>query len=222
MKTLFISLLFVFVTGESFSQHEFMQWTSVGAEGKIIKKRLYWAGELDFRFGENGMETFFPQAGIEFKATDWCKASVEYRFIIEKNNIGNYKATNRLNYNLNFSQDVKRFSFGLRLRYQSAFASLRETDNYNADFDQAIRLKPDLEYDIDNSIFTPKISAEWFYNPSYGPDGPGFDKIRIGIGSSLELDGPHQISFKYQLDKRFHDPAKDLRHVLSIGYTYKL
>ena len=217
-KALFI--FFLFISMNSFSQHDYMLWTEIGVEKKIIKRLK---GTLDFntRFDRTGVATFFPQVGLDYKITKWLRGSVQYRFIVDKNKYGNYKSSNRLNFNLSFKENKKRFYYALRLRYQYAFNRI-SADAYDADFDQAIRLKPSFEYDLKNSIFTPLISGEFFYNPSYGPKSPGFSKVRIAVGSKLEMDGPHSVSFKYQLDKKFRDYDADLRHVLSLAYTYKL
>lgn len=221
MRILFVFILVVFFGVRSYAQHEFMQWTSIGAEGTLIKKNLDWMSEVDFRFGEDGLQTFFPQVGLEFKRVKWCKPSLEYRYIIDKNKWGNYKGSHRINANLNIGETIERFKFGARLRYQYSFDQLNAYADYNADFDQAIRVKPSIEYDINDFKLTPKASAEFFYNPTYGPEGRQFKKIRYAIGASVELDGPHKISFKYQLDQYLRDPEKDLRHVLSISYAYK-
>ena len=197
-----------------------MVWTELGVQGKLVK-RTKWAMELNTRIGERGIETFFPQAGIEYKLTKWLIPSVQYRFILDKNKYGNYKLGHRININLDAENNFKRLTYGLRVRYQYAFNRISQA-SYDADFDQAVRFKPSLEYDIDNSIFTPQISAEFFLNPTYGPYSPGFDKLRFAVGSKLELDGPHKVSFKYQLDKWLYDYGRELRHVLSLSYSYKL
>lgn len=215
-----ITLFFIlFVSTVSFSQHEFMVWSELGVKGKVVK-RLSWSGEFNTRFGSTGVQTFFPQVGLEYKVKKWFKPSLEYRFIVDKNKYGNYKSSSRLNVNLDFEKGIKRFSFGLRVRYQQGLVRASNLD-YNPDFDQAIRIKPSFEYDIDNSIITPAVSGEFFYDPTYGPNGPGFNKVRIGIGAKLDLDGPHGVSFKYQLDKKFNDFQANLRHVFSLSYSYK-
>ena len=218
MRTVFL-ISFLLFSSVSFSQHDYMLWGKVGVKGKIVK-RLSWTAEINGRFDGAGLQTFFPQAGLEYKVTKWLRPSVEYRFIIDKNRYGNYKSSNRINFNLNLKESIKRFAFGVRIRYQYAFDRI-SNESYDADFDQAIRIKPVFEYDLNNCIFTPVVSAEVFYNPAYGPEGRRFTKIRINVGSKLELKGPHGVSFKYQLDKRFHDFSADLRHVLAIGYSYR-
>lgn len=216
---LLILTFFLSIRSLVFSQDEFMLWTEVGASGDLMKK-TDWYTDFSTRTGRNGLETFFPQVGIEYKVKKWFKPSLEYRLIIDKNASGNYKSTNRLNLNANFKKDIDRWGFSARLRYQLAFKRLASSD-YNDDFDPAIRIKPAVSYDIKKSKLTPKASAEFFYNPQYGPKGPGFTKVRMAIGASLELDGPHDVSFKYQLDKKFNDYSAGLRHVLVLSYAYK-
>lgn len=204
-----------------FGQHEFQVWSEVGFDYKI-KKGLHAGLELNSRFDNQGLATFFPQLGLEYKLTKWLKPSLEYRFVLDKNSIGNYKAYNRLNFNLDFGEDIDRLSLGARIRYQYAFNSL-STSQYDADFDMAIRLKPSVKYDINDFPLSPEVSAEFFYNPlSGGPYQPGFDKIRYAIGADLDIKGPHGFGFKYLIDHKLRNYSANLRHVLSVSYSYDL
>ncbi|XOV66266.1 MAG: DUF2490 domain-containing protein [Fluviicola sp.] len=198
----------------------YMLWTTVGVEGDAFKKSD-WFVDLNTRFGGTGVETFFPEIGIDYKLTKWFKPSVEYRFVIDKNQYGNYKVANRLNFNAKFSEGFDRLELGMRVRYQYAFDS-RSSFDYDADFDQAFRFKPEIEYDINDFILTPKVSTEFFYNPTLGEEGRRFDKMRFAVGASLDLNNDHDISFKYQLDKRFYAFDRGVRHVLAFSYQYKL
>lgn len=198
-----------------------MVWTGVGVKGDLVKK-TDWAVDLNTRFGDGGVATFFPQVGVEFKATKWLKTSLEYRFLVDKNKYGNYKSSSRLNFNVTGKATWERFSFSTRARYQYGFTSLSASDTYDSDFDQAIRIKPSISYDIKGSKFTPVISTEFFYNPSLGEDGREFSKVRVAAGAKLDLKGPNAIAFKYQLDKKLHNYAAGMRHVISLSYEYKL
>lgn len=212
-------ILFLFVSLPSFGQHEFMTWVNVGADGKFVKsvKKLKWEANACARIGEAGLQTFYPQVGVEYKVAKWFRPSVDYRLIIDKNKYGNYKSSNRINVNLNFKHEYKRLSYGVRLRYQYAFNRV-SADAYDADFDQSFRIKPSLEYNLNGTKITPKVSAEFFYDPSYGPVSPGFSKFRFAAGADYEFKGPHSIGVYYQLDKRFRDYSADLRHVLNLSY----
>lgn len=212
-----VFLAFSFWSVSAFSQHEFQVWTELGTSGKVVK-RLDWSVELNSRFGAKGLETFFPQVGFEYKVKKWFRPSIDYRFILDKDKYGNMLSGHRINVNANFERDIERFEVEGRLRYQYAFNRIGGSTDFDPDLDQAVRLKGDVKYDINNSIFSPLFSAELFYTPQYLDRG--FSKIRFAIGTSLELDGPHKFSAKYQLDKRF-EYGRDLRHVISISYGYK-
>lgn len=217
-----ILILFLGVTLSSFGQNdEFMVWTGVGIKGDLVKK-TDWAVDLNTRFDDEGVATFFPQLGVEFKATKWLKTSLEYRFLIDKNKYGNYKASSRLNFNVTGKGTWERFSLSARVRYQYGFTSLTATEAYDSDFDQAFRFKPSISYNIKGSKFTPVVSTEFFYNPSLGEGGREFSKIRFAAGTKLDLKGPNSVSFKYQLDKKLHNYAAGMRHVISLSYEYKL
>lgn len=212
-----VFLAFTFVGVSAYSQNEFQVWTELGTSGKVVK-RLDWSVDLNSRFGAAGLETFFPQVGFKYKVKKWFRPSIDYRFILDKDKYGNMLSGHRINLNANFEKEIDRFEVEGRLRYQYAFSRIGGSADFDPDLDQAVRLKGDVKYDINNSIFSPLFSAELFYTPQYLDRG--FSKIRLAIGTSLELDGPHKFSAKYQLDKRF-EYGKDLRHVISISYGYK-
>lgn len=211
----------LFLGTSVYAQDDFQTWVKTGVEGGIVKK-LDWSFELNSRFGGTGLETFFPQAGIEYKVKKWFRPSIEYRYILDKDKYGNYGSGHRINFNAAFKERVDRFSLGVRIRYQYAFSRLSGAQDYNSDFDQAIRTKFSAVYDIDNSMFSPLISGEFFYDPKFGPKGPSFTKFRFAVGTSLELDGPHKISVKYQLDKKLNNFSAGVRHVIGVSYMYKL
>jgi len=220
MRSLTLILLLLF-SYSSYSQNaDHMIWLRVGAKGKVIKN-LSWNGELNGRIGSYGLETFFPQTGLEYKIVKWFRPSIEYRFLIDLNKYGNYKASSRLNFNANFKKALKSVDFGLRLRYQSAFNSL-STQSYNSDFDKAFRFKGSVAYEIDKTIFTPLISGEMFLDPEYGPTSPGFTKLRMAFGTKVNLKGSNILSIKYQFDKKIRNYSEGLRHVIAISYTYKV
>ena len=197
-----------------------MLWTKVGVEGKIIKK-LSWSGEINSRFGSNGIETFFPEAGLEYKLLKWFRPSIQYRYVIDKNKYGNFKAASRISFNGAFKTKVNRFKLGLRMRYQYSFNQINTTDKY-AIFEHGLRLKPSVEYSIKGSKFTPLLSGEFFYQPKEGGATTFYQKIRLSLGTKYKFNSSHRVAIKYQLNKGFRDFKEGSRHVLAVSYIYSL
>ena len=196
-------------------------WTEAGVKGSVIKD-LDWAVELTNRFGGNGLETFFPQVSLKYKVTKWLRPSIDYRGIFDKDVHGNYLFSNRLNFNVEAKHAFDRLELSGRIRYQYSFNTLSAGSSYDSEFDQAIRFKAQVKYDINNSFFSPVLNTEFFYDPAYGPLGQRFMRSRSFIGADLELDGPHSFSFGYMLDRQMNIPWPKTRHILSLSYTYSL
>jgi hypothetical protein len=217
--------LFLFLIGfftiESFysQENEFQTWTELGVKGKINNK-LEYGIDITNRFGNNGLETFFPQGSLKYKLTDWFKPSIDYRLIGKKEPNSNYLYSNRLNFNFQFTKQLNRINLGFRIRYQYSFAQLSE--NYQPEFDRALRIKPSFSYDINKSILTPIASLELFYNPTNGPLGSRFTKVRTIVGLELELNGPHEVEFGYLFDNSINLPFPGYKHVFNVSYCYKI
>jgi hypothetical protein len=214
------SIILIFTPAFFFSQEsDFQVWSELGVKVKLHKKFEY-GFDITNRYGNNGLETFFPQLSIKYKVTDWFKPSLDYRIIGKKEPNSNYLYSNRLNLNLQFNKMIERFNLGLRVRYQYSFTRLSE--NYQPEFDQAIRIKPSFSYDINNSFFTPAFSIEYFYNPNKGPLGKRMTKLRAFVGTELEIKGPHEVEFGYIYDQSLNLPNPSTRHILNISYCYKI
>ncbi|MCH2223207.1 MAG: DUF2490 domain-containing protein [Crocinitomicaceae bacterium] len=207
-------------SAHTFGQHEFETWTKVSADGDVISD-LSWSGSVSTRFGNRGVNTFFPQVGLEYKLQKWFRPSVEYRFILDQDKYTNFSAMHRLNFNANFKAEVDRFNISSRLRYQYAF-NRGSVENFNPDFDQAIRLRFGVKYNIKKNPITPLATYELFYDPAFSASGPSLSKMRLAIGASVKVAKKQRLSAKYQLDKRFMSFDKNIRHVIALSYRYSL
>lgn len=221
MKKFFLILSIVFFRLIAFAQsNEGQLWTETGFKGRIVKG-LDYGVDWTNRIGNQGFETMFPQATIKYKLTDWLRPSIDYRFVLKREPNSNYHGSNRLNLNLQFNQLFGRLNAGFRFRYQYSFDNVSNM-NYQPEFDKAIRIKPSFSYDINNSVFSPVASVEFFYNPSTGSLGKRFTKMRGFVGLDLELKGPHEVSFGYIYDQSLNLPDPTYRHILNVSYCYKI
>jgi hypothetical protein len=212
---------FFFVSFFSFSQQNYFQfWLETGVKGKI-KKNIEYAVDWNNRFGNYNLQTTFGQASIKYKIKKWLKPSVDYRYISDRQDNSNYSSNHRLNFNLQFSKTKKRLDLGLRLRYQYSFSQLF-VGTYEPEFDESLRIKPSISYDINNFPLTPQISTELFYDPSNYELGNRFTKIRYSALFSLDLKGPHNIEFGYIFDQRIQLETPLNRHILNLNYTFQI
>lgn len=201
-------------------QQEGKVWLQTGIKQQI-NKDWEWSVDLTNRFGNAALKTFFSQVSIKYKLTKWFRPSLDYRSILDKDKFRNFTFSNRLNINANFKHQIKRWEFGLRVRYQYSFQR-RIQSSYDSEFDQAIRFKPQLSYNIKKSVFRPICTMEMFFNPSYNPDERLFTKYRLFAGAQLDLKGPHDFSFGYILDQELFNTLGDTKHILNLTYSLNL
>lgn len=220
MRSLFFLFTMSFSIGLFSQQQDGKVWLQTGVKGPLNKK-WEWGADLTHRFGEDGLETFFSQVSIKYKLTKWLRPSIDYRAILDKDKYFNYTLSNRLNINADLKKTVNRWGFGLRLRYQYSFSGVGRS-SYDAEFDQAIRLKPQVSYDIKKSRWRPIYTFELFYNPAYGPGGHQFTKYRMFAGAQLDLKGPHDLAFGYILDQELNTTQPDTKHIFSVSYSVDL
>lgn len=214
-------IFFLFLPFIGIGQHSSKLWTELAIEGRI-SKQWRWGTEINTRFGENGLETFFPQVSLEYRVKKWFRPSLDYRFISDKKLQGYYKYSQRINCNLNVRVPIDRFLLKARLRYQYSFDRFINSDFYEPEFDDALRLKLGTEYGLDDFLITPVISGELFYNPSFGQFGQQLTKLRIYAGFKTDLLGPHSFSIGYMFDNRINLPNPRVRHILNVGYSYQI
>jgi len=216
----YLLVIIIFTTSFSFGQTNIFQtWTETGAKF-ALNKRLSLGADWTNRIGANGFSTVFPQISLKYKVSSWFRPSLDFRYVSKKQLDGTYKSYSRINFNAQFNYQKKRLSAALRFRYQSQFSHLNT--QYDPQFDKAFRIKPSIEYDINNSIISPLISAEFFYDPNYSALGRRFNEIWYFIGGSLDLNGPHQIQIGYMFDQQINLPAPVNKQIICLSYIYNV
>ena len=213
--------LIVATSHNFFAQRKLSQiWIDLSLSKKCSKKLDVSLGMTN-RINDLGIQTNFSQFSVKYKLYDWVKPSIDYRLVSNREENGTYLFSNRLNTNIQFSEQVKRFNFGMRFRYQYSFSKLVSQQN-DPEFDLAYRFRPSISYDINNSIISPTISVEYFYNPENSALGNRFTKARYTFGFDLELEGPDELTLAYILDQQINLPDPLQKHIFSISYNYKI
>lgn len=201
-------------------QHTGKVWLETGVTGKIVKDLTYGV-DLTTRFGNYGLETFFPQVSFKYKVKKWFRPSIDYRLIGDRKKFDErYQLSHRINLNAEFRHAFNRIYLKTRVRYQFAFGA--QNQNYDSEFDQAIRWKIEGMYDVDNFFLSPVVSGELFVNPQYDPKSPYLNKYRFFAGVDSDFDSPHSFSIGYMMDLKMDLPFNKFRHICSLGYTYEI
>lgn len=219
-----LRFVFAFVFGSlsaTAQQSIGMLWADLGVKGQLTKD-LEYGVSFTSRVSAAPNQTFFPQVTLKYKVTKWLKPSIDYRGIYALDKYGNFLFSNRLNFNTEFKYAKKRLDLRARIRYQYSFNTLSSSSGYDAEFDQAVRLKTQFQYDLNNSFLSPILSFEIFYNPAIGPSGRQLSKYRGFAGVALEIDGPHDISVGYMIDHQMNTSNPLTKHILSVSYTYNI
>jgi hypothetical protein len=214
-----VAAIFALIIHVSFAQQSESQlWMETGVKCNLNKKTdltFDWTNRID----EFGLVTSFPQISFRYKLLKWLKSSVDYRWVISKDDNGNYSTGNRINANLIANHKFKRLDIGLRARYQYSFNRF-VSSNYDPEFDVAYRFRPSISYDINNSIFAPHANVEFFYSPENSPLGNRFTRIRYQIGVELETKLPIDFGIAYLFDQKINLPNAVNKHVLNLSATY--
>lgn len=210
-----LSLMFTKVSAQSYTSEV---WVLSGIKTELSKK-IDLGLSVNQRYGTQGLETFFPEGMLRFKASKWFRPSVEYRFIAKKRLDGSYGTSQRINLNALFTYTKKRLDVGLRLRYQFGFN--RFSYAYDSEFDVAFRVKPYFTYDVKDFILSPTVSTEFFYDPTHSASGQQIKKIRSHLGTTLDLNSPHEFSFGYYYDWNVNQWNPTNKHIFMLSYQYK-
>ncbi len=144
-------------------------WNEAGIDYSI-SKRNYTSLSFSSRWDDYGCYKLFPEVSLGREILEGFKFELDYRFIKNREEFGLYSNSNRWNFNLKYGHKWNRIKINIRIRYQFGQAgSLNQ--NYDSDFDNAWRLKPQLSYKKKKSKFTYSAGLETFYNPQFGPVG---------------------------------------------------
>jgi hypothetical protein len=202
-------------------------WLASGGQTNVLNKKVSLGASLSARFYDNTRwDKVFPEVSARYNLSDYFKPSIDYRFVVNQQRNGNQISSgHRVNLNLNTEYTYERFDFKFRVRFQYKFnrVSAGPGDVYEPDFDNAIRFKPVLKYNIEGSKIDPRAEGEWFYSTVNSATGNQFTKFRFGIGADVKLPNKNVITVKYRYDYEFNLADPQRFHILSLAheYTYK-
>ena len=218
MKSLLFAVVLILFSHAMAQNLDQEVWLESGISYQPIKR---WTvnGELNQRYNQYGLATIFPQFSVKYKLTKWLRPSIDYRWISSREFLEPYQSSHRLNANLQGAYSIQRLDLGLRLRYQYSFN--RINGNYDVEFDQAWRIKPSIQYNINDFPLSPSFSAEFFYDPTNHAKGKQFTRIRYYAGFDFDIQRVHKFSFGTYLDQWVNTIPRT-RLMYSLGYSFAI
>lgn len=221
MRVLALLILTFGVVTSSIAQNRL--WLSSAIETTLFTKDFEVQAAFNSRFYDHGRyDKLFPELSVKYEVLDWLDASLEYRWVFNQSR-DSYERTRGHRFNLNTEPKIEfgRFQFETRVRLQYSFRRVGYQTAYEPDFDNALRFKPVLKYNIDNFKFDPRIESEWYYNTNFGEDGKQFVKYRFAIGVDIKSFNDHKITIKYRYDYEFNIGNPGRYHILSLSHKFE-
>jgi hypothetical protein len=217
-----LKFVFILLALPSFLMGQNRLWLSSGANTNVINKKLNVEARFSARFFDNQRwDRFFPEVSASYKVHKYFKPDIDYRYVVsQKRNSNTIVSGHRLNFNLNSGFKVDRLDFKFRVRFQYSFDRFRALENYDPDFDSAIRFRSSIKYNIKGSKVDPRLENEFFYNTNNDKFGHQFTKYRFGIGADIKLPNKHVVTIKYRYDHEFNVSKPRRFHILSLSHDW--
>lgn len=213
--------LFVFnVFGQDQDSNDFNLWSSLRFDYKINKK-LKIGVEEQLRLKENSsvIDNYFTEFHLDYELHKYFEISGAYRFTKSHDNKGKihgYENQYRYNFDATVKHDIGRGDAAFRSRYQNK-NDFGEIENSS----QQLRYKATYNYNINHWKFDPKLSFELF-QVIQSEENSGFQKYRIGTGTSYDIKNLGEIEVYYNFQKGLNTNTSEVTHILGLGYKYTL
>jgi long-subunit fatty acid transport protein len=198
-------------------ENDFQIWSDVSAKYKLHKKwRL--DGELGLRTRENStlLRQIYLEFGGRYKINKRFDISGKYRF----SNYYRFGKTNvhRWTADLSYDNKWKRFTWGLRGRYQQNWFVSNYSQEY---YVQTWRTKFEISYDIRKNKLQPSFSLEHFMGLN-GKEKWLTTGLRWSLGADYPINKWSDISLSYKIETEFYTANPLTAYILSISYKVDL
>lgn len=222
-KVALISLLFClksFLCDFTFSQkktkiiNDFESWSSIGFTYKPIKK-LTLAVEQNLRLKDNSssIEKYFTQFSADHKLFKNFEIGIGYRFVKtqDEENLpeSNYESSNRLHLDASYKNTIKRFSYGVRSRYQ-----LKKDSNSS---NETLRFKTEIGYNFKKWKLDPEFSSEIFYKTN-----DSFNSYRLTLSTNIDIDKYSSFKLFVLYENELNEQYPKSTYVAGFSFTHRL
>jgi len=213
-------------------------WTSLNFKKNISKKLdASLGGEFRTRDKFNNVNSYNAKANLSYDILPFLKASVDYKYINKKelseitkknNYIPSYwSPRHSFRFSLKGEYEWNNFELSLRERYQYTYQSSLSVEKYDletgerkdneyidADSDNILRSRFQLNWNIKKKNYKPFISYELFNNLS----DLNLKKTRFKLGMEYKINKHNSFDF-YYCHQNDRDDLNE--HILGVSYDIK-
>ena len=194
--------------------NDFESWSSAGFTYKPIKK-LTLSIEQNIRLKENSssIEKYFTQLSADHKLFKSFEIGIGYRFVRTQDDKSlpesNYEHSDRLNLDVSYKNDIKRFSYGVRSRYQ-----IKKDDNSS---NETLRFKTEIGYNFKKWKLDPEFSSEIFYRKN-----ESFNNYRLTLSTNIDIDKDSSIKLFVLYENELNEQYPKSTYVAGFSFTHRL
>jgi Protein of unknown function (DUF2490) len=197
-------------------------WTSVELEYEHNEQWMFSAEEqLRLKSDVSEVDRHFSQLGVRFDAPRGLSLDGGIRFIRRNDTRGNiqgYESERRYHVSASYKHKPGRFSLSTRVRYQTK--GDMESDGFT-ETDRHLRLRARARYNVRNWKLDPDVAAE-LYRPLGSDAGSEFDKLRLTLGSDLDVWSLGELSMFYRMERELGVDVPWTTHIIGLKFTYVL
>ena len=210
--------LFILLLPLQAQQRDFQCWPSAQVSLEVLNN-LKVHLEEELRLVENASQfgRQINDIGASYRFNKYLRASLFYRIEADWKNADTYRWRQGAFADVSMKYDVARFTFGYRIRFQSARVEFNEGEPLLRGF--VNRHKLSAAYDIKGLPIIPFIEEEAFINLTGNSEIKAY---RTWIGLSWAPGKIHELSLKYGIEKQrgIADPLTS--YILAIQYAASL
>jgi hypothetical protein len=221
-----IILVLIFIATQRFelraqTEKDAVFWMTLNLEKKLSRKFSVQLTE-EFRQRDNlrRLNLFYTELGLNWKATDWLKTNISYRWIQKYVPEGYFSYRHRLSFDLSFRKKTGHFAASYRHRLQAEIQDPGRNElGWQAEWYSRSRLE--IKYLTDGKL-SPFASYEARYqikDPRLQESNGLWHRNRFALGLQYEIDKWSNISVYYLIQNEFNVSEPAELYVTGIEYS---
>lgn len=214
MKNNFLLLFLLLISTLTFSQEKDFQWWNKLTIEKRISPRMRLSLTDGLRFKENVSQfsRHFNQINFSYNFTPKFSTTISYRLVQKGDDKLGLSIRNRMQMDLIYEVNIKKFSITFQERFQSHVADINRKADWNVPVNY-LRSRITIDYKLDSKL-RPFASAELFYLLGYD-----FTNYRLRAGLNYKLNKRNSLGLFYMLDQEINE--NNPRSDFILGTSYK-